>query len=117
MKTIIPIVCLSILAAVTAKAQDPVKVDPKHYKVVLNNEHVRILNVRVKPGEKTPMHSHPNHVIYSLGAAKVKFTSSDGKSKTVTSKAGEAVWHNAETHAGENVGSNEVRVLDIELKK
>ena len=37
MKKFIPIVCMSILAVVTAKAQDPVKVDPAHYKVLFNN--------------------------------------------------------------------------------
>ncbi len=44
MKKFIPIVCMSILAVVTAKAQDPVKVDPAHYKVLFNNKQVRILD-------------------------------------------------------------------------
>jgi quercetin dioxygenase-like cupin family protein len=117
MKKLIPIACLSILAVVAAKAQDPVKVDPKHYKVVLNNEHVRIMDVRIKPGEKIPMHSHPNHVIYSLTGGTVKYTLADGKAETVTGKAGQAVWHNAEKHTVDNVGKTETHVLDIELKK
>jgi hypothetical protein len=54
MKKLIPIVGMSILAAATAKAQDPAKVDPAHYKVVLNNEYVRILDVRQKPATKAP---------------------------------------------------------------
>ena len=114
---IIPIACLSILAVVAAKAQDPVKVDPKHYKVVLNNEHVRIMDVRIKPGEKTPMHSHPNHAIYPLTGGTMKFTLADGKTNTATAKAGQVVWHNAETHTVENVGKTETHGLDIELKK
>src|SRR6267143_3780351 len=98
MKKFIPIVCISILVVVTARAQDPVKLDPAHYKVILDNKQVRVLDIRLKPGEKTPMHSHPNHVIYSLTGGTVKFTSSDGKTNTVTTKAGQVVWHNAETH-------------------
>jgi len=117
MKKLIPIVGMSILAVVVAKAQDPVKVDPTHYKVILNNERVRVMDVRMKPGEKTPMHSHPNHVIYSFTGGKTKFTLADGKTNTVTSKAGQAVWRNAETHTVENVGKNETHALDIELKK
>lgn len=93
------------------------KVDPAHYKVILNNEHVRIMDVRNKPGEKTPMHSHPNHVVYSFTGGTVKFTLADGKTNTVTMKAGQAVWRRAETHVVENVGKNEVHSLDIELKK
>ncbi len=117
MKKFIPIVCMSILAVVTAKAQDPVKVDPGHFKVVLNNEHVRVMDGRIKPGEKTPIHSHPNHVIYYLAGGTTKFTLADGKTDTVTAKAGQVIWHNAETHVVENVGKNETHAIDIELKK
>jgi hypothetical protein len=46
MKKLIPLVGISILAVVMARAQDPAKVDPQHYKVLLDNEYVRILDVR-----------------------------------------------------------------------
>jgi len=117
MKKFIPIVCLSIVAVVTAKAQDPVKVDPTHYKVLFNNEQVRVLDYHLKPGEKTPMHSHPNHLIYPLTGGTMKFTLADGKTNTATAKAGQVVWHNAETHTVENAGKTETHGLDIELKK
>ena len=86
MKKVIPIVGVSVLAAAVAKAQDPVKVDPRHYKVVFDNPYVRILDVRQKPGDKSPMHSHPNHVVYTLAGSTLKFTSSDGKMNTVTNR-------------------------------
>ena len=117
MKKLVPTVCISILALVVAKAQDPAKVDPAHYKVILNNSQVRILDAHHKPGEKTPMHSHPNHVVYALTDETLKFTLPDGKTNTVTIKAGQAVWRNAETHTVENVGKSEAHALDIELKK
>jgi len=117
MKKFIPIICISIVVLATAKAQDPVKVDPAHYKVILNNQHIRVMDVRHKPGEKAPMHSHPNHVVYWFTGGTVKSTSSDGKTETHTSKAGQATWRNAETHTVENVGKNEIHALDIELKK
>jgi quercetin dioxygenase-like cupin family protein len=117
MKKIIPIVCISILRLAIAKAQDPAKVDPAHYKVILNNSQVRILDIHQKPGEKSPIHSHPNHVVYSLNGETLKFTLPDGKTNTATIKAGQAVWRNAETHTVENVGKNEAHALDIELKK
>jgi beta-alanine degradation protein BauB len=117
MKKFIAIVCVSIVAVAMAKAQDAVKVDPGHFKVILNNEHVRIMDVRIEPGGKIPMHSHPNHVLYSFTGGKTKFTLADGKTNTATLKAGQVVWHNAETHTVENVGKNETHTLDIELKK
>jgi quercetin dioxygenase-like cupin family protein len=117
MKKFIPIVCISILVIATAKAQDPVKVDPANFKVVLDTKQVRVMDVRIKPGEKTPMHSHPNHVIYSFTGGTTKFTLADGMTNTATAKAGQAIWHDAETHTVENVGKSETHVLDIELKK
>ena len=48
---------LSVVALVPA--QDVVKVSPETHKVLLDNEHVRVLDVHAKPGEKVGMHSHP----------------------------------------------------------
>jgi len=117
MKKLISILGISIWAVVVAKAQDPAKVDSKHYKVLFDNQYVRVLDVRHKPGEKSPMHSHPNHVVYSFTESTVKFTSSDGKTDIGTAKMGQVVWRNAETHSVENVGKNEEHALDIELKQ
>ena len=117
MKKHIPIVGISILAVVAAKAQDPAKVDSEHYKVLLDNEYVRVLDVRLKPGEKTPIHSHPNLVVYSLTGGTIKSTTADGKATTVTTKAGQVGWRNAQTHTSENVGKTEIHALGIELKK
>src|SRR5215469_14901699 len=98
MKKLILFVGISILALAVAEAQDPAKVDPQHYKVLLNNEYVRILDVRQKPGDKSPMHSHPHHAVYWLTSSTLKFTSADGKTNTVTTEAGQVVWRDAETH-------------------
>ena len=117
MKKLILTAIISVLAAFVAKAQDPAKVDPEHYKVLLDNEYVRIMDVRHKPGEKSPMHSHPHHVIYALAGGTVKATSSDGKTSTETTKAGQVFWVDAETHMVENIGKTETHALDIELKK
>ena len=117
MQKLILTASISILAVIVAKAQDPVQVDPQHYKVLLDNEYVRILDVRHKPGEKAPMHSHPHHVIYALAGGTIKSTSADGKTNTETVKAGQVVWNDAETHTVENIGKTETHAIDIELKK
>ncbi|MGH8632106.1 MAG: cupin domain-containing protein [Burkholderiales bacterium] len=95
---------------------DPAKVAPESYKVLLDNERVRVLETRLKPGGKLPMHSHPSHVTYAFTDAKVKFTSPDGASKEEELKAGKARWGDPVAHAVENVGSSEAHVLNVELK-
>lgn len=108
---------LSLLALPIVRAQDMVKVAPKNCKVVLENDQVRVIRVVLKPGEKVEMHSHPANIVYFLTGGKAKYTSPDGKTEERESRAGQAVWSEAATHATENVGTTESRVLVIELKK
>jgi len=104
------------LATSTALAQDVVKVSPETHKVLLENDHVRVLDVGVKPGEKVPMHSHPANVVYALSDFKIKFTYPDGKTEEREGKAGAARWSEAVTHAAENVGTAEFHLVQVELK-
>src|SRR5206468_4896166 len=72
---------LLVLLYTTAHAQDPVKISPQYYKVLLENDQVRVLEFRLKPGEKEPMHSHPAGIVYALGGATLKFTYADGRAR------------------------------------
>ncbi len=116
MRRVLLLIGFLCLATSTALAQDPVKVSPDTTKVLLENDRVRVLEFRVKSGEKVPMHSHPACVVYFLNDSKVKFTYPDGKTEEREGKAGEARWREPVTHAAENVGTTELHVLDIELK-
>jgi len=98
-------------------AQDIAKTAPKNVKVLLDNEHVRVLEIQLAPGEKTGMHSHPENVLYFMTDSKGKSTLSDGTSKVMESKAGEARWSEAVTHDVENVGKTTTKVLQVELKE
>jgi quercetin dioxygenase-like cupin family protein len=97
-------------------AQDAVKVDPKHYTVVSENDQVRILKVHYGPHEKSVMHSHPATVAVFLTDAKAEFTYPDGKKKNVTLKAGDAQYEARVTHLPENTGDNGMDAIVVELK-
>src|SRR5207248_29542 len=98
------VLCLGIAPIVLA--QDAVKVDPKHYTVVTENDQVRVLKVHYGPGEKSVMHSHPNLVAVFLNDGKGVFTFPDGKKQDFTAKAGDAQYEAATIHLPENTGSN-----------
>jgi beta-alanine degradation protein BauB len=114
----IPIfVLVVIVAAGKLWAQDPVKVAPKNFKVLLENDHVRVLDFHSKSGEKIPMHSHPGYVAYSItGSGKTTFSFPDGKTTVVPAGAGQTTWRDAETHATEYTGRGETHVVLVELK-
>ena len=115
MKTIILTALLALLYS-TAHAQDPVKASPQYYKVLLENDQVRVLEYRLKPGEKEPMHSHPAGVVYVLIGATLKFTYTDGRTEEKAAVVGETLWRNPTTHAVENVGDTEAHAIAIDLK-
>ena len=96
-------------------SQDPVKASPQYYKVLLENEQVRVLEYRLRPGEKEPMHSHSSGIVYEFTDSKLKITQ-DGKTEENVGKAGEVFWRTPVTHALENIGKTEVRALAVELK-
>lgn len=56
----------------TAAAQEPLKVAPEMYKLLHENDRIRVLEVTFKPGSKIPKHSHPDHMVYALTAGKLK---------------------------------------------
>ncbi len=116
MGILIPALVL-VFAVGTALAQDPLKVAPNNFKVLLENDRVRVLDFHSKPGEKIGMHSHPAYVGYSVaGSGKTKFTFPDGKTTERPITVGQATWHDAETHASEYIGTGEAHALLVELK-
>ena len=114
-KTFILISLLAILWT-TAHAQDPVKTSPQYYKVLLENDQVRVLEYRLKAGEKEPMHSHPAGVVYVLSGAKLRFTYPDGRTEEKASPTGETIWREPTTHAVENIGDTEAHAIAVDLK-
>ncbi|MEX2116458.1 MAG: cupin domain-containing protein [Bacteroidota bacterium] len=100
-----------------ASAQDRVKLSPQMFKVLLENEHVRVYEFRAKAGEKEPMHSHPAMVVYTLsGDYRIKLTTPDGKSEEDQVNVGTALWVDAVTHIYENLGPGDAHELIIEMK-
>ncbi len=96
---------------------DAVKVAPDIYKVLLENDEIRVLEVRMKQGAKSEMHSHPRNVAYILNNSQAKFTYSDGKSDVADLKRGQAMWFDAVSHSVENTGTEDLTAVLIELKK
>jgi quercetin dioxygenase-like cupin family protein len=104
-------------ATSTTVAQDMAKVAPNNVKVLLDNDNVRVLEVQFKAGDKLPMHSHPNHVLYAMINGKVKTTLADGKVVDTEVKAGEARWVDKVTHANEAVTDGHVLIVEMKEHK
>jgi len=97
-------------------AQDPVKVDPQHHKVDLENDQVRVLRWKIAPHEKSAMHEHPANVVVFLTDADIKFTFPDGKTAERHAKVGQVISGAPVKHAAENIGDKPIELVQIELK-
>jgi hypothetical protein len=99
-----------------ALAQDPVKVDPQHYKVIFENDQVRVLRIHYGPHETSVMHSHPDAVVVYESDAHMKMTTPDGKSVEANGKAHNSQWTPAGDHLPENLSDKSVDAVLVELK-
>src|SRR6201993_415105 len=104
------------LGTVFALAQDPTKVEPKHYKLDFENDKVQVVSVHYGPHEKSAMHEHPGGVVVILTAAHLRFTDESGKTREVFSKPGEARWYPAFHHRVENLGDTAYDAVYVGIK-
>jgi hypothetical protein len=110
---------LAVLLAVVSLgsyAQDSVVTDPDKYKVIFENECVRVLDYKDMPGQKTHQHTHPAFVLYSLSSFKRNIQLPDGKILQREFKPGDVMWSNAQTHIGINSGDTPTHVVIVETK-
>lgn len=97
-------------------SKDAVSVAPDFYKVVLENDRVRVLEVRGAPGAKTELHVHPAQVVVALSDGQFRFGAPDGQSREAGLKAGQVMFLDPVEHTSEITGSTEAHLLLIELK-
>lgn len=97
-------------------AQDAVDAAPNVYTVLFENERVRLLQARVRPGDGAPMHAHPDTLTYILQGSKVSMSTPDGDTVEVEVQTGAVRWREAHEHAGTNLGESDFVVLFFEPK-
>ena len=95
---------------------DPVKLDPEHHPVPLENDHVRVLRTILEPHLKGPMHEHPHYVVVYLTDLHTTMLLGDGKAVDNPRHPGDVAWRDYMKHQTENIGDNQAIEIQIELK-
>lgn len=117
MKAITALALPLALAGSLAAAQDAVKVAPEHYKVLVDNAQIRVVQNTLKPGEKDGVHTHPAGWFYVTQGGKMKVVTAAGKTDLWSPKTGDSGWMEAEgAHTSENVGSAPMSFILVEVK-
>ncbi|MGY1754623.1 cupin domain-containing protein [Blastococcus sp. SYSU D01042] len=95
---------------------DPVATDPEHYRVVFENERVRVLEYTDAPGDRTAEHEHPDSVMVTLSSFRRRLRAG-GAHRDVELTPGMAGWLPAQRHSGENIGDTPSHAVFVELKE
>src|SRR5690606_24031897 len=93
-----------VLFSPSLRAQDPMSIGKMYKKVLLENDKVRVMQVVFEPGDVMPWHSHPGHSVYAVTGGKIEITAKDQQPTVIDIKAGDAMYLDAVTHTGKNIG-------------
>ena len=90
---------------------------PANFKLLLENEHVRVLQYTLLPGALDHWHTHPPRVGYVLSGAKIRVTEADGTHQDYDEKTGDNYWSDyTPLHDTLNIGTTPYVALLVEVK-
>lgn len=101
----------------TALTEDVNQAAPDYAEIRLENDHVRVTEVRLPAGASIPEHAGINRAIYALTDYSLDYTSDKEGANSKTLRQGQLHWHEACRHALTNTGATEARFLVIAWKK
>ena len=96
---------------------DPVQVSPQHYRLLQENDQVRVLEMTLRAGEKDEMLSHPAETVYFVRGSRVRVHLPDGGAAEVEFPDGGVMWHEPWTHQVENIGASPIRAIIVESQR
>jgi hypothetical protein len=111
-------ISLSAPGASVPQSLDPTVVDPAHFKIEFENEYVRVIRIKPERGHQaTHLHPAPGAIVVALTNAELRLHLSDGSSRDVSYKAGDARWSaTTDLHLDEVISDQPVELVRIEPK-
>lgn len=101
---------LPIIEAYGAE-RDVAAADADHSEAIFENDHVRVIEVHIAPGDKQPAHHGLNRLIYALSDYTITYSSERSENEESIVEIEDAHWHGRDEHAVENTGETEAHYL------
>ncbi len=95
---------------------DPVEVSPNEYKLLYEDDDIRVVDMNLPAGVSDTEHSHPNEVVYFITGGKARIHVGD-ESMEVEVPNGHVMVHDPWTHRVENIGDTDIHAIIVEKKK
>jgi hypothetical protein len=103
--------------AVPAAAQETRPATAEAVAKLLENEQIRVRELRLKAGETIPAQARPNTFLYALTDGDLVFVPPGRTPYELSFKAGEALWLPAQESATRNESGKDIRALLVEIKQ
>lgn len=114
---VVSLTATCLAAENSGKEIDALTASPANFALLLENEHVRVLEYVLLPGEQDKWHTHPPKVSYVLTGGTLEIHLDDGTMFVADEKSGTADWAGVRgKHYVKNIGSTAVRILLVEDK-
>jgi hypothetical protein len=106
-----------LLTLGAAQAQGPKPASSETSKPLLDNERVRVSEVKIAPGAKVGLPNRPDQFAYLLTDASLVFSAPGHTPYQLDFKAGEATLLPAQSTEAANESNEEVRAVLVEIKR
>ena len=100
----------------TAKIEDALTAAPNNYRLLFENDRVRMLSLSIDPGDRVAMHSLRDHLVYNIADCTLTFLPPDGEARKCNMTAGQAQWFPGTSHEIVNDGPKSLEVIITEFK-
>ena len=100
--------------------QDVSQTAPEVAELLLDNDHIRVIEVKLEPGEEIKTHRGIARVVYSLNPYTIDYRTNEYDKDTTIQKTfepGYTHWHESGSHSLVNIGETPMRDLIFEFKK
>jgi len=102
---------------VAGTALDPLRVDPKDFKLEFENSQVRVLRLRMGPRQSVPMHEYSlDHLVVCMTDLDARVTSPEGETEVTQRKMGDFKWSGPSKQKVDNLSDKPLEAVIMELK-
>jgi hypothetical protein len=105
---------LFLIAPASAQQSRPVE---EISRSLLDNEQIKVKELRLRPGSKIAPTTYPNSFVYPLTDGTIVFTHPGKTPFEMSFRAGEALWLPSQLAATSNETDKEIRALVVEIKQ
>ena len=102
---------------IIAPQVDALTASPENFRLILENDAVRVLEYTLLPGKKDRRHTHPKRVAHVISGGTLRVGFPDGTHRDFDEVAGTSEWSKpSPLHDTQNIGTTPIKILLVEVK-